>query len=162
MLAENRAHPRSRGENPTSCLPCWRRTGLIPAHAGKTQETANMLASSWAHPRSRGENIEHGTRVNPADGSSPLTRGKLPLQAVMSREGGLIPAHAGKTTMARLCSLSAGAHPRSRGENIWTLIGSRGAPGSSPLTRGKPCCGEAAQSAGGLIPAHAGKTFDWP
>ena len=30
--------------------------GLIPAHAGKTRETAFLTGATTAHPRSRGEN----------------------------------------------------------------------------------------------------------
>ena len=36
-----------------------------------------------------------------AAGSSPLTRGKLAFRATDDEGGGLIPAHAGKTTEAR-------------------------------------------------------------
>ena len=52
----------------------------------------------------------------------------------------------------------AGAHPRSRGENV-ELEGHVGdVLGSSPLTRGKPMTPEARHASSGLIPAHAGKT----
>ena len=76
LSTENRAHPRSRGENVgmrarrpaargSSPLtrgklagqyrhPC--RLRLIPAHAGKTDPQSNRGARSAAHPRSRGEN----------------------------------------------------------------------------------------------------------
>ena len=94
-----RAHPRSRGENPT--CRCRTRTargsspltrgkpvrrgrvgvlcGLIPAHAGKT---------GWG-PCSTFLCV----------GSSPLTRGKPACGAVPAKHLGLIPAHAGKTTV---------------------------------------------------------------
>ena len=71
-----RAHPRSRGENRrrfswvsrgagSSPLTrgkrrlasrAWGRTGLIPAHAGKTTAVSTGAPTSRAHPRSRGEN----------------------------------------------------------------------------------------------------------
>ena len=91
-------------------------------------------------------------------GSSPLTRGKLPLQAVMSREGGLIPAHAGKTPPRKQPWTSTWAHPRSRGENA--VVGGEGdkGDGSSPLTRGKRGDAPPGPASFGLIPAHAGKT----
>ena len=70
------AHPRSRGENlraptttrgcggsspltrgkPTFPLLAHRKRGLIPAHAGKTQDLNLRPPGSGAHPRSRGEN----------------------------------------------------------------------------------------------------------
>ena len=70
------AHPRSRGENDSEPLPSqpvpgsspltrgklgslvdagwW--TGLIPAHAGKTIISTDLMPDAPAHPRSRGEN----------------------------------------------------------------------------------------------------------
>ena len=90
------AHPRSRGENSLSAArargcggsspltrgkrrtrrPRRRGRGLIPAHAGKTSETAFLTGATTAHPRSRGEN-DRDVCARPGDvGSSPLTRGK--------------------------------------------------------------------------------------
>ena len=112
-----RAHPRSRGEN--GCLPGHpddgagsspltrgkhpdvragrRRSGLIPAHAGKTVCVRARSAIVRAHPRSRGENTTVGTMPGAGPGSSPLTRGKLRVFPPVGRVCGLIPAHAGKT-----------------------------------------------------------------
>ena len=70
------AHPRSRGENANSGRPAvsfagsspltrgkraddalrLSNPGLIPAHAGKTDERARRAVPHRAHPRSRGEN----------------------------------------------------------------------------------------------------------
>ena len=112
-----RAHPRSRGENripsrgrprvrgsspltrgkPATNSPRVITQGLIPAHAGKTRKLCGLNTSSEAHPRSRGENVREGGLRWEGLGSSPLTRGKR-LEACLSVfEGGLIPAHAGKT-----------------------------------------------------------------
>ena len=94
---EARAHPRSRGENKghavaldgvTGSSPLTRgklpstprvacSPGLIPAHAGKTSQTPAMGAKTGAHPRSRGENRPSRVSAWSANGSSPLTRGKL-------------------------------------------------------------------------------------
>ena len=52
-------------------------TGLIPAHAGKTQVG--------------------GLEGLPVPGSSPLTRGKQVVELEGECHRGLIPAHAGKT-----------------------------------------------------------------
>ena len=111
------AHPRSRGENSqaeemmrprTGSSPLTRGklirlqlpdtfTGLIPAHAGKTDEAGKPVAADEAHPRSRGENdrVEDATSLKL--GSSPLTRGKRASGVVAAPGRGLIPAHAGKT-----------------------------------------------------------------
>ena len=90
---------------------------LIPAHAGKTAQPANIAGPTPAHPRSRGENHDKAVPDALAEGSSPLTRGK-PLQKLA---GGkplrLIPAHAGKTLNHNREQAVEAAHPRSRGEN---------------------------------------------
>ena len=111
------AHPRSRGENKSeagrACLlvgssPLTRgkhgvegggsgREGLIPAHAGKTEQAEDNEANAEAHPRSRGEN--HGEHFGGGliEGSSPLTRGKRFRRCRGRARRRLIPAHAGKT-----------------------------------------------------------------
>ena len=91
-------------------------------------------------------------------GSSPLTRGKRLPFAPMRRQGGLIPAHAGKTADGDEEAVSGGAHPRSRGENETQAANASVDAGSSPLTRGKQCLDRPAGAWLGLIPAHAGKT----
>ena len=133
--------------------------GLIPAHAGKTPGPVEWYTRAWAHPRSRGENTSMSAIVSKSPGSSPLTRGKPPLGAPVGRARRLIPAHAGKTRIARKTRVIARAHPRSRGENCrapsrWKLL-----KGSSPLTRGKPPPKRPQRRCRGLIPAHAGKTL---
>ena len=132
--------------------------GLIPAHAGKTSVTADTTAGMWAHPRSRGEN--HGEHFGGGlvQGSSPLTRGKLKASPRRLGANGLIPAHAGKTTLWTATRSPVRAHPRSRGENLERRHSHKSCGGSSPLTRGKPCRRRVSRPVGGLIPAHAGKT----
>ena len=111
-----------------------------------------------AHPRSRGEN--HGLPPPgwPVTGSSPLTRGKPRAARPRAHWRGLIPAHAGKTRMRPRSRAVRRAHPRSRGENSSLVATPTSAAGSSPLTRGKLQATGRAQTGGGLIPAHAGKT----
>ncbi len=92
----SRAHPRSRGKTTrfaairatawgSSPLTRGKRPGLawvglgwglIPAHAGKTGESAPAAGAAWAHPRSRGENDNLPACTSGWEGSSPLTRGK--------------------------------------------------------------------------------------
>ena len=117
LVLASRAHPRSRGENslfavmspqapgsspltrgkPVESIGEILDSGLIPAHAGKTEPSTSSLWAEWAHPRSRGENNQ----------GSPI----------IMRIHGLIPAHAGKTARPRPPTSQARAHPRSRGEN---------------------------------------------
>ena len=172
------AHPRSRGENEdlramidandgssplTRGKRCARgrrraRDGLIPAHAGKTRETAFLTGATTAHPRSRGENGEAQVQDRLVEGSSPLTRGKPGTTGPPRRWSRLIPAHAGKTRSESQRSWSRRAHPRSRGENPEVWSASILESGSSPLTRGKQDELRSALLRLGLIPAHAGKT----
>ena len=172
------AHPRSRGEN--CCMArlmfsapgsspltrgkllerFWNAMlrGLIPAHAGKTLVRTHVTMRESAHPRSRGENRETGRIRVRSLGSSPLTRGKLPPRSARGRRRGLIPAHAGKTCFRRSVWRRGPAHPRSRGENLFSPFSLATRAGSSPLTRGKrPGCARS-RMARRLIPAHAGKT----
>ena len=152
------AHPRSRGENGglhyqglegggSSPLTRGKHanasmsgmlSGLIPAHAGKTRPRSRPCPSQPAHPRSRGENSFDRSCRCTAHGSSPLTRGKLSDELAYEHNGGLIPAHAGKTHFVTRQPPWAGAHPRSRGENARSAAEAWMHAGSSPLTRGKP------------------------
>ena len=100
--------------------------------------------------------MSHATELS--TGSSPLTRGKLAVVKQAARDVGLIPAHAGKTTLEELSEAGLLAHPRSRGENMVSVVSGRAFSGSSPLTRGKPPIGDAKLWGDRLIPAHAGKT----
>ena len=173
-----RAHPRSRGENidryprhycTAGSSPLTRgkhargvgetrTTRLIPAHAGKTQMRSCAASRTAAHPRSRGENHAAIDWVAQSDGSSPLTRGKPTIRALVRRIPGLIPAHAGKTSCGWMRLFAATAHPRSRGENVSVVASCRMFMGSSPLTRGKLAASQVSDCVEGLIPAHAGKT----
>ena len=137
------AHPRSRGENMdfmrsptymagsspltrgklTSPLPQGMVDGLIPAHAGKTHVPSASGHGGRAHPRSRGENHHQCRQRVYGRGSSPLTRGKPGVQDGVHAEGGLIPAHAGKTSGLTATATHGLAHPRSRGENVLGLHG---------------------------------------
>ena len=94
-----------------------------------------------------------------ADGSSPLTRGKPSHNVDSCLVGGLIPAHAGKTGGPERAVRAFPAHPRSRGENPTGGTATCCSRGSSPLTRGKHGGELGVGRGGGLIPAHAGKTW---
>ena len=150
--------PLTRGKPPRA-LAYPRRDGLIPAHAGKTAQVCVGHFRCPAHPRSRGENTTESARSQARRGSSPLTRGKHDGPHRGIRRVRLIPAHAGKTLWGRFPPPVPPAHPRSRGENPTYMGALTVAPGSSPLTRGKPDLAARRGSSPRLIPAHAGKTL---
>ena len=172
------AHPRSRGENffaeplaktGAGSSPLTRgkrlrpaqqrgRFRLIPAHAGKTKYTPDGTRQWAAHPRSRGENSSARIAPSAGGGSSPLTRGKRIPRVPIPCQGGLIPAHAGKTSPSLPPANCQTAHPRSRGENHPNRRFPGHPRGSSPLTRGKLNQLRQRFEDPGLIPAHAGKT----
>ena len=172
------AHPRTRGENastfsvnafnagsspltrgkPVRVLAVRGDLGLIPAHAGKTWAFRFPRLWTGAHPRSRGENIQASSPSRVHAGSSPLTRGKRFPALVVGVSWGLIPAHAGKTRRWARPRRWSRAHPRSRGENRFSVSAGSTLAGSSPLTRGKRRRGRRCRRARRLIPAHAGKT----
>ena len=149
--------PLTRGKRAAlDLLDCLQ--GLIPAHAGKTPSIPRPRLSQGAHPRSRGENDPFSMASAARLGSSPLTRGKRSSARRGNSSGGLIPAHAGKTSGHDLQPAQLRAHPRSRGENSRGADRPRSRRGSSPLTRGKLGAHAGSGQVSGLIPAHAGKT----
>ena len=152
------AHPRSRGENISSRSAIWFLRGSSPLTRGKRALLSGFSRPRLAHPRSRGENQVVPKMVPGFPGSSPLTRGKRVPRYRRDRDGGLIPAHAGKTLQPTKPRPHLPAHPRSRGENILSGTISCGRSGSSPLTRGKQPLDRQARVDARLIPAHAGKT----
>ena len=72
---------------------------------------------------------------------------------------GLIPTHAGKTSLSASALVDKRAHPHSRGENRGGGPARLRVLGSSPLTRGKRRAAGRGQVDGRLIPTHAGKTI---
>ena len=178
LLQRSWAHPRACGENPAhSRVPTPVRgssprmrgkhnpvkiglsqSGLIPAHAGKTVEPVGGGDHLRAHPRACGENLMGKYICENLPGSSPRMRGKRLVVGVPKVAVGLIPAHAGKTTVIQLKKPAAAAHPRACGENGLTLTRASDAVGSSPRMRGKRALLARPEGDCRLIPAHAGKT----
>ena len=148
-------HPRSRGENNRRRVVAWarpgsspltrgkrrhqpgnhRRSGLIPAHAGKTGLCRCRGSVRWAHPRSRGENSPAPRASFWRLGSSPLARGKLHGALLRRKRVRLIPAHAGKTHRCARYACRRGHIPAHAGKTP----------------------SETAEEE--LIPTHAGKTI---
>ena len=91
--------PRVRGKPPR----VRRRRGsprLIPARAGKTRRGPSTDRARPAHPRACGENENLLAAGAGWDGSSPRVRGKPSIVYTPASRAGLIPARAGKTTLA--------------------------------------------------------------
>ena len=116
-FSQDWAHPHSHGENASTTqrppplsgsspltrgklslgLNGLEETRLIPTHARKTWFRRPCRSDRPAHPRSRGESISSQVACRSSAGSSPLTRGKLPIPGRLDAFHRLIPTHAGKT-----------------------------------------------------------------
>ena len=144
----------TRGTDDSETVPA----GLIPARAGNTNLTISSTSTSRAHPRSRGEHSDLSESRRQSPGSSPLARGTRFIAASEVTAKGLIPARAGNTVLSTLTGVTAGAHPRSRGEHTSSFVRRDSQLGSSPLARGTHPEGELNAHFPGLIPARAGNT----
>ena len=176
------AHPRSRGADvplTVSRMPflgssplargglrraCGTRRsgGLIPARAGRTGGGNCRHGLDGAHPRSRGADPSGQELVDLVLGSSPLARGGPKNVPQPPRGAGLIPARAGRTLRGSPGCSPTGAHPRSRGADVFPSGELHGCLGSSPLARGGRHPGRGSHPASGLIPARAGRTSGDP
>ena len=133
-------------------------TGIIPACAGSTFVLPHSGHGFRDHPRLRGEHLTSRRPCPWPAGSSPLARGARVAGRVDVREGGIIPACAGSTWLARCSSSPAWDHPRLRGEHRRALSVPTSCPGSSPLARGAQRGRPVRPAARGIIPACAGST----
>ena len=129
--------PRMRGKL-LSAPDVAKGKGITPAHAGKTYAVSMYnLSALGSPPRMRGK---------------PATKAR---RAVVSR---ITPAHAGKTKVIIDLSQFAEDHPRACGENPYVAGIVTCEAGSPPRMRGKLAFCTLIVGAGGITPAHAGKT----
>ena len=149
--------PRVRGKQGGESYAA-RRSGLIPACAGKTPRASSLPNQVPAHPRVCGENTVTRAESITSIGSSPRVRGKRAQSHRCRHRSGLIPACAGKTESPRFDRARNWAHPRVCGENFSSCSILFNWSGSSPRVRGKPTEGDLRTVARRLIPACAGKT----
>ena len=128
--------PRMRGKLPRSEYPRFR-TGITPAHAGKTSELSAAFSAPGDHPRACGENGCFIHSISTLPGSPPRMRGKHTLNGKRMLCTGITPAHAGKT-VSRFASAAASTdHPRACGENLYASTKRLRYQGSPPRMRGK-------------------------
>ena len=171
-------HPRSRGEYalpvarrgplhgssplsrgiPLDRIPDLGHVRIIPALAGNTARPLAGASGSQDHPHSRGEYGRSTAMSCWMRGSSPLSRGILPMSVVLLSPGRIIPALAGNTPPHRNRCSDPGDHPRSRGEYDRDDVIVGHAAGSSPLSRGILKERNGVFEGPGIIPALAGNT----
>ena len=173
-----RAHPRACGEHPLSLnlplprlgsSPRMRGTlaffpgfgfcgGLIPAHAGNTHPYRGRGHDPGAHPRACGEHFASAYGEFAGEGSSPRMRGTPKGGYCPSCRVGLIPAHAGNTSLLWRQPIEVWAHPRACGEHAQRGLQPGTEEGSSPRMRGTHFSSRFCPVLIRLIPAHAGNT----
>ena len=131
---------------------------IIPAHAGFT--IYDNFAYTWRqdHPRTRGVYPTAPSTPRRRAGSSPHTRGLRTRELSRLAGGRIIPAHAGFTRPRRIPPPPSPDHPRTRGVYADQVRRRRDTPGSSPHTRGLQHLRPLHETAGRIIPAHAGFT----
>ena len=150
-------HPRSCGANsrasPQASCPhgssplvrgqlewladVWKKSRIIPARAGPTDDGRVVLSVDTDHPRSCGANPPPPESLACSSGSSPLVRGQLLVGLADGAAGRIIPARAGPTWNGDIPFPLSSDHPRSCGANDPCVIPCRAFDGSSPLVRGQ-------------------------
>ena len=112
----------------------------IPAYAGSTRTSATPTGTAPDHPRIRGEHACPISDEELDEGSSPHTRGARKNRLKGEAQCRIIPAYAGSTIFFWRVRHGLSDHPRIRGEHtppwMWRVL----RRGSSPHTRGAPCC----------------------
>ena len=158
---ERGSSPRMRG----SLLRSERRTeqrGIIPAHAGLTGRTSSSGTPSRDHPRACGAHHRMGRGEETPKGSSPRMRGSRTECWHYYSSTGIIPAHAGLTSRQSSLGQAIWDHPRACGAHLSKNRHQTMPLGSSPRMRGSHAVKDDMTEAEGIIPAHAGLTFDAP
>ena len=135
-----------------------RSTGITPAHAGKSQHLCLAGQDAQDHPRPCGEKCRISCSSQSWSGSPPPMRGKVDEIARQKRDGGITPAHAGKSRASSLDTITRRDHPRPCGEKRRGSGGRWRGTGSPPPMRGKGRRLCFLQRRGGITPAHAGKS----
>ena len=152
---------------------------IIPARAGFTCLSCDVVLGEWDHPRSRGVYCNTTVEFRNTPGSSPLARGLpstvsgasstyriIPARAgftfcLLSSFHRIIPARAGFTTNNLKRQRTLKDHPRSRGVYWHVCLIPWGYRGSSPLARGLQKTTNQRLCRRRIIPARAGFTFDF-
>ena len=149
--------PRMRGTRGCLCGEGWS-VGIIPAHAGNTPCPRARSPQTRDHPRACGEHPWLYKASPSGPGSSPRMRGTRGCIQIASRRLGIIPAHAGNTTMTTTQAAQHEDHPRACGEHGGVCCMCNVRTGSSPRMRGTQLAHLFSLVLVGIIPAHAGNT----
>ena len=112
-------HPRACGEKQGRDLNLHCRVRITPAHAGKRRIPRGPSGRNRDHPRACGEKAMWVNLSYPFSGSPPRMRGKVVDELLHYRDGGITPAHAGKSYRDVRSDWADEDHPRACGEKSW-------------------------------------------
>ena len=127
--------PRMRGTRGRTSFPP-RFQGIIPAHAGNTGNVGGSRRRAGDHPRACGEHQVFSLIVTGWLGSSPRMRGTRKQSLLIRHFIGIIPAHAGNTSLMSCTAVLPRDHPRACGEHNQATAETVNRWGSSPRMRG--------------------------
>ena len=131
---------------------------IIPAGAGKSPHDPHCHVHPEDHPRGCGEKQKGYLVLVIREGSSPRVRGKVGEIKDTLRMVGIIPAGAGKRSLACCAPVADWDHPRGCGEKPPPIARPGPKPGSSPRVRGKASTKAQPSTPFRIIPAGAGKS----
>ena len=114
-----------------------RRRGITPARAGKSTELRQRYGWCRDHPRVCGEKWKLVMVLSPQIGSPPRMRGKVSAGKILLHDGGITPAHAGKSGRESGTRACCRDHPRVCGEKSTSTSMMNCGWGSPPRVRGK-------------------------
>ena len=95
---------------------------ITPAYAGKRCSARTPTFRTWDHPRVCGEKRRPSSHSHTLPGSPPRVRGKVSAGKILLHDGGITPAHAGKSFKKRPRSCGLQDHPRACGEKASALL----------------------------------------
>ena len=136
--------------------------GITPACAGNRARWCQAVGCCWDHPRLRGEQGAVVSSSKMLLGSPPLARGTGQRKFCCHRVRGITPACAGNRQPSRGLLISAGDHPRLRGEQCLYHSNSGASGGSPPLARGTAAHPAWHSPRTWITPACAGNSFPPP
>ena len=128
--------PRMRGKVSDGVLKGCK-SGITPAHAGKSDRADGGMVAIWDHPRACGEKTHSAWMHQSVRGSPPRMRGKVSFVTSRTCIMGITPAHAGKSVSCVSLPYGTWDHPRACGEKSTDKDTGSPSLGSPPRMRGK-------------------------
>ena len=155
-MASSGSPPRMRGKGAVVRRAAGR-SGITPAHAGKSLQYSSQNSLARDHPRACGEKNFFAISKHLHEGSPPRMRGKVRTSPGEGGGIGITPAHAGKSIGKNVTEASTEDHPRACGEKSSALSTTTSFRGSPPRMRGKVHLFFRERCGNGITPARAGK-----